>query len=355
MVERLEARPPEMIEKLVRALTPPASREHVLGDLNERYVSPRQYLLDALCALPFLIASRLRRTTHPLVFLLAGLFLWWAVFWGGRQHSPLAAAIPTAITLVILALRDVYRDVTPKWGRAVAMDIAIAAAGVLLSQALLALTAPGLMLTRSTLLVGFPLGFVILFFVRLQSPTGFFQPKSFARTLSMQELRTEIGIYESVVRRAIRIEIGACIVVAFVFFAYVLWLPTPLLGKIGSGLTATAALFIGWFLYRHGRVRPIPADLGFTKTVAAYRDDLARRKRLSQSYLWWYVAPLAIGPAIMIVGPQLQRPGSPVKALIALFIIAAVCGLLVLAQYVVARKTQQRIDQLSTVSEKTAP
>ena len=52
MVERMETRPPALMTRLVRALIPPASREHVLGDLNERYVSPRQYVFEALRALP---------------------------------------------------------------------------------------------------------------------------------------------------------------------------------------------------------------------------------------------------------------------------------------------------------------
>src|ERR1041384_7011861 len=100
----METRPPALIEKLVRALIPPASREHVVGDLNERYVSPRQYLLDALRALPYLIASRLRRTTHPIAVPLLAAFLWWCVFHGFRQESWIAATIPTVITLVTLAL-----------------------------------------------------------------------------------------------------------------------------------------------------------------------------------------------------------------------------------------------------------
>ena len=45
-------RPPVVIENIVRLLVPPASREHVMGDLRERYRSPRQYLLDVFQGLP---------------------------------------------------------------------------------------------------------------------------------------------------------------------------------------------------------------------------------------------------------------------------------------------------------------
>jgi hypothetical protein len=34
---KLETGPPALIESIVQLLTPPASREHVLGDFHERY------------------------------------------------------------------------------------------------------------------------------------------------------------------------------------------------------------------------------------------------------------------------------------------------------------------------------
>jgi hypothetical protein len=310
--------------------------------------------MDALQTLPFVIASRVRRTTHPLGLLIVGAFLWWAVFWGNRQESWLAASIPTLITLVALALRDAYRGTAPKWPRAIAVDMAIAATGVLSSQLILAVTIPALSLTRDTLLVGFPLGYVILFFVRLQSPGGFHQPPGFARSISMQELRTEIALYEATIRRAIRIEIGACIVVA-VCFAGFLWAPAPLLGKIGGGLTSAAALFIWWFLYRHGRVRPIPPRLGFAESMALYRADLEHRRRLSKNYVWWYVLPLMTGISLMIIGPQLQRGNSLLSILLTVLILAAVGAILVIVQRAVARKILLRLEQLDVVSEKTPP
>jgi hypothetical protein len=352
MVGKVEARPPEIVEKIARALVPPACREHVLGDLNERYVSHGRYILDVLHALPFLIGSRLRRTSHPIGLLISGGYLWFAVFWGNKQESWLAATIPALVALLTLAMRDVYRGITPNWTRAVAIDIAVAAAGVLLSQAVLAAAAPELMLTRETLRVGFPIGFVILYFVRLQSPTGSHRSPAFARSMSMQELRAEIVTYESIIRRAVRIEIGACIVVALAFSAFVLVQHAPLIVRIGQGLTAAAAVFICWFLYRYGRVRPIPTGLGFTETVAAYRSDLERRRQLSVSYAWWYVAPLSIGLAVMFFGPELQRPNSLPTTALGIAIFAAIGSVLVLAQCGVARRTQQRIDQLAIVQEK---
>ena len=347
----METRPPEMIARLVRALVPPASREHVLGDLQERYESPRQYLADALRALPFILVSRARRTTHPVGLLLAGSFLYWVVFWGNQQQSWVAALIPTLLTLFALGLRDVYRDVSPNWLRAVAVDMTIAATAVLMSQAFVSAAYPGLLLTRETLLVAFPFGFVLLFFARWQTPTGFYQSPVFSRSISMQELRTEIVGYEKTVQRAIRIEIGACVLVAAAFFV-MLWGPAPFIAKVGIGFTSVAALFIMWFLYRHARVRPTPDTLGFAESIATYRAELERRRRLSMSFGWWYVMPLGIGFGLMVIGPQLQRPGSLPGAALSALILIAVCAVLVLLHREVARKTQQRIEQLGLISER---
>ena len=343
-------RPPEMISKLVYALVPPANREHVLGDLNERNASTGQYLLEALRALPFLILSRLRRTTHPLGLLLVGSFLYWAGVWGNQQSSWVAALIPTLLTLVVLALRDVYRGAYEKWVRVAAVDIVLAASCVLLSQAVLFLAAPQWQLTRVTQAVGFPLGFAILFAMRLQTPTGFYQPPTFARSLSRQELRAEITRYEATIRRAVRVEIVACIAVAVIFFG-MMW-AAPTVNRIGGAIIVLAALFIWRFLYRYGRVRPIPESLGFADSIEAYKADLERRRRMSKSYIWWYVLPLTTGMGVLLIGPQLQRPDPLVGILVTTLALLAGGGLLVMIQRMVARKLQTRIEQLGVVSEK---
>jgi hypothetical protein len=352
MVENMKIRPPEMIAWLVRTLVPSASREHVVGDLNERYASPGQYLLDALRALPYLIASRLRRTTHPIGLILGGLFLWWAVFYGSRQNGWLVATIPTVVTLLVLSLRDVYRGITPKWRRAAAMDIALSALAVLLSQAVLAVSAPTLVLDRAALLVGFPLGFIVLFFVRLQSPSGLNQPPAPARSITMQEIRAEIDTAQTTTRRAVRVEIGACIVVALCFTIYALWLPATPIGRIGYGLIAAAALFIWWFLRRYAHFEPIPAGLGFKETVAAYRHELERRRQLSRSYAYWYVAPLGIGFVVLFVGRSLQHPNPIPDLLPAIVVIAGLGAALTLIHSSMAAKVARRIEQLESITEK---
>src|SRR5579862_6342350 len=60
----MEARPSPLIEAIVTVLMPAAYREHVMGDLNERYTSPSQYIADAIQTVPFVLWSHIRRSLN---------------------------------------------------------------------------------------------------------------------------------------------------------------------------------------------------------------------------------------------------------------------------------------------------
>lgn len=343
-----------LMERWVRRLTPPACREEVLGDLAERSASPREYLRDAVRTLPLVIASRVRRTTNLSYVLMIGLFFWWAIFSGFHQAHWLVATIPTALILAVLALRDAWRVQTlERLGRTVAVDMTVAGAAVLLSQALLWIAAPALVLNRAALLVGLPLGLIIVYFVRLQSPTGISLATRSAPQPTLGQLRGEIAACERLIRRAVVIELGACVIVIPIFVAFLMWSPAPPIIRIGCALTVLGALFVAAFLWRYVRVRPIPVDLDFGTTVQRYRIELERRRRLSRSYLWWYIVPLSVGIGVTIIGPQLQRPGGARGAVLSAAIIVALFAMLTLLQFGAAAKTQKRIYQLGVVSEKS--
>ena len=133
--KKVETGPSALIEGVVRLLTPPACREHVLGDLWERYRSPGQYLKDAMWTLPFVIVSRIRRTASaPLLAFQA--FSVFAIFAG-----PWMIPIPTAISamaaaVAILAIRQAYRVAAPRWPKGPAMDALAASIGAALFSVL---------------------------------------------------------------------------------------------------------------------------------------------------------------------------------------------------------------------------
>jgi hypothetical protein len=352
MDRQKQTRPPKVMERVVRLLVPPVSREHVVGDLSERYVSPRQYLLDALRTVPFVIGSRIRRTQHPVGVAFITLLLWFAVFYGNGQKHWIVATIPTLAGLVAFVLRGVYRVPAPTRVRDAAMDIGVYAAFVVASQAAVALLAPDLLLSKVALFVGFPLSCVILFFVRLQLPGFEATPQTAARSISLQELTQEVRTVEALGRRAVRIEIGACLFVA-VGFAVPVWAAPALITRIGHALIVASALFVGGFLYRMmRRGGSMPAGLDFAQSMAFYRALLERSRKLSRTYVWWYVLPLSIGPAVLAIGDGIHR-SDPWRTLGILGFIVVFGGILVKLHAVMARGVQKRLDQLGVTEEKT--
>jgi hypothetical protein len=167
MDRKVETRPPKVIERVVQLLMPPASGEHVLGDLSERYVSPRQYLADALRTLPFVVLSRVRRTSNPPLDTAAVAMLWfWGVIWGSGDHLWLAAGIAAFVAISVLILRPAYRVYHLASLPPPLSDYGWAALGVLLSQEILWVAFPSLALSPDALLGGFPVGFIMTFFMR---------------------------------------------------------------------------------------------------------------------------------------------------------------------------------------------
>jgi hypothetical protein len=109
--------PPKIAEWIATLLTPPASREEVLGDLQERCASSWGYFKDALIAIPCVIASRIRRVVDAPVLLLQAMVVYlsfliaaWIVDgavpadeWGFWRLT-----IPTGAILIGMVLAEVY-------------------------------------------------------------------------------------------------------------------------------------------------------------------------------------------------------------------------------------------------------
>lgn len=352
------ARPHPLIESLVRLLVPPASREHVMGDLSERYRSPSLYLLEVLRTLPFVLASRVRRTTNVPWLVVVAFVFGFGVFYGPFQSSWIVATIPTLVCAAVLVLRNAYRvptqtSVAPtRFGEAL-IDVAAVAACVLLSQLAVAHFAPDLLLSRwPALRVGLPVGAALLFLIRLQAPVVAAWPPPISRVMSRAELASEASGFESARLRAIRIEIGVSLAV-IAWFGLVFWAAPTAIGKAASFLTIGGVLFVVWFLRRHARAAPVADGLTFTELATHYRGNLERQAARARTALWWYVLPLAGGPVLLTVAISL---GAPVRSIIAIKLLAGfllIGVLIVLLNRRAVRQLEKRIAQLETVSERT--
>ena len=136
--------PPKVIEAVVGLLIPPACREHMLGDLHERYTSLQQYIADAVSAVPCVILSRIRRTTTPQVLLMEAFALYasfLAATWQFdgmpflyEQRGFLRLAIPTVVALVGLMLGDAYASPGKRSPLKPILEAALGVAFAFLSQ-----------------------------------------------------------------------------------------------------------------------------------------------------------------------------------------------------------------------------
>ena len=164
-------RPPAGIESAVGLLVPPLAREHVLGDLAERYTSPAGYLLDALRSVPAVVISQIRRTSLFYLWPMIGFALIIAFGRGAQSWWP-HAVIPAVITLLAFMLRDAYRvpDLSRPRRKGL-VDIAIVAMTVVASEAALTLWHPEWVITSEGLRGG-AFALAVLYLLRLQNPTG---------------------------------------------------------------------------------------------------------------------------------------------------------------------------------------
>ena len=115
--------PPKALESFVGLWIPPACREEVLGDLHEKYSGPWQYISLAMCVVPFVILSRIRRTTDLFVLLTDALLIYGsflaAVWYQDRtslagQWGLLRLTIPTVLNLTVLILERAW-DFESRW------------------------------------------------------------------------------------------------------------------------------------------------------------------------------------------------------------------------------------------------
>jgi hypothetical protein len=331
-----------------------------VGDLNERYRSPGKYLVDALCVLPFVIASQVRRSSSLPRVVVRAFVLWYGAFLGTRQESWLVATVPTVLATVALILRDAYRPTAPSSPsptppREAAFDIALVCACVLLAETVAALWAPELLLSRQALVFGVPLGCVALFILRMQNPPRSIWATPAATSLSYAELVTEVRGYEAVWQRALRIEIGMSL--ALVVLAALMWFAFPWIvrgpiAQLGFAITAAGGLFVALLVHKRWRLQRVPDGLSFAETLACYRQNLELRIERSRAYVWWHLVPILLGPAVFVLGPFLWHPRPTEMPFGGVATLAVVIVMIVVVRKASLNKYQQRIDQLGGVAEK---
>lgn len=173
--------PSKAAEAIVAVLVPPACREEVLGDLHERYRSPRQYGLEALGTVPMVILSRIRRTADPQVILMQAFALYVSFLGAAWFKDPALLrvrwgltrlAIPVGVALLGLILEDAYAKPGRRSPLSLVRGPVLGLALALLSQGMLWAGNPDLAVPSWIMLYGCAASLLLSSTVRMLFPPG---------------------------------------------------------------------------------------------------------------------------------------------------------------------------------------
>ena len=316
----LETRPPVLIDAVVRALIPPACREHVVGDLWERYRSPLQFVRDAARTIPFVVVSQIRRTSSLAGIVIHTFILFVSLGTGARRMWP--AVVAVVGSLLGFVLRDAYRRAFSISIKQVAFDLVFGAIGLVASQAVMAFVLPGQLLPLAAYLTCLA-GFAMLFLLRLQNPNlGGVPRRAVTRPpATLEALVTEVRLFERMSRRGFRIESWTGVALALGFIMPVVNSPNWVL-RLGWALASAYALYVAVVVTKM-QVPPMPEGLEFGAALAHYRGELERRCYYVQTLWRWYLMPSAPGMLLIVVGSTIEatkrgRPSWPALVMIAL-------------------------------------
>ncbi|MGO9257162.1 MAG: hypothetical protein ACLQU1_12785 [Bryobacteraceae bacterium] len=339
--------PPKIAEAIAGALLPPACRQAVLGSLQERHMHAAQYVADALCKLPLVVASQIRKNTEARIFLLEALTVFWsftfAAFRPGQASfldDPwvlLRIAIPATTTLLVLLLRNAYASPEDPVQYASILDVIIALACAFLSQPALSRFAPELALPRWFPTQGGIVGPWFLLFVRALFPPRARRPQDGAglgQPASILELRWKAEEFGREVRRrnlAVYLTVAALAVFAlrFVFTG----LPRE---RAGCGLILAGVVYVVYQIRKRGLPGRVPAAASLDGYSDSYRRELERQVALLQRVSYWFYGALVPGFGLLILGTRIYN-----------FIVILVILLIAELTHRAKQRLQREIDELT--------
>ncbi len=343
----LETRPPVLIDAVVRTLIPPTCREHVVGDLWERYRSPWQLVLDAGRTIPFVIASQIRRTSTLAGVVIHAFLLLVGFGVGAGRLWPAVAAVCGA--LLGFVLRDAYRRGYSISVKQVAMDLLFGAIGLLASQVIVAIVLPGQLLPLRAYAVCLAC-FGVIFLLRLQNPLGAVPRRALTLAPATREaLMIEIRLSERMSRRGYRIEAGTGVALAAFFIMPMVNSPNWVL-RIGWALGAAYSLYVAAIVTRL-QAPPMAEGLEFEAALAHYRRELERRCHQVQTLWRWYLLPMVPGMLLITAGATIEaaKKGRPLWPALVMIALMAGLGIVIhVSSQGWARNLRIRIDALGS-------
>jgi hypothetical protein len=340
--------PPKVIESLIGVLLPPAYREHVLGDLYERYRSPLQYSADAVRAVASILAGQIIRTWNTWLMLAQALSLTvgFTPYGSVIGNSPaIRIAIAVVMPMAVLILCDAYRSPVSYASRALT-DVMISIGLMFAGEMILSAFWPDLVLPSLALNVGGAVGALSLLLIRRLWP-------------EKQSLRTASGGTARLTSDDLRFRVHQVRQKVFNLDAAILFF-VCMLGLLGWGIAKqpmfadriVGGLIMGCVLYvfvyrvyqRFSGVR-----LESLNSLHTYRAELERLRNDHLHILASRGAPIFAAIVAFGVHNFLLRIGQPRPlAGFAVFVLFSIAWVLLLKKVSdqQAQKYQQEIDEL---------
>jgi hypothetical protein len=346
--------PPAPLSAVLRLLIPPPAREAVLGDLEERYRSPIQYASEGIRTMPYLIASRARRTSSIAIVglqtfvLIACLGVTLPDLPGQNVPSWLQGGIPAAAALLALALRAVYRgDEAPV--RSGLLDAVAAAAAMLLSQGVLAGLVSAGQIGADWML---PSGLYILGFFALPALwiIGAAEGRHGARPAGApaEAVVQDYLRFERSVKARNRAEMIALGMIVAGSAAILLRFNPPMAPIAWPFLALFAAIL--FYLALRGWAAPVPAGAELEPLRNHFSRELARQNGLRGLMWWFWFGPLFVGLVanLILFGIRMEQPLRIALGAAALLLLA---GFIAKANRDRSRAVRDRIAALGAASE----
>ena len=193
--------PPALVEKLLWFLLPPACREHVLGDLQEKSKFPKEYTREGFAVLAPVIASRIRRTTDYQLLLIEAFAIYLSFLAGAwyfeeksflYQHSGFARlALPTFIAVIAMLVGNAYFEPVTKSRISPILQSTVSLTLAFLGQALIFDSRAGLNVPLGVMLFGSGTSVLFLSILRTLFPP--ISPEVTARRLSQLQGTRQAG------------------------------------------------------------------------------------------------------------------------------------------------------------------
>jgi hypothetical protein len=133
--------------------------------------------------------------------------------------------------------------------------------------------------------------------------------------MSIEMIRVKADQLDRRVRNMNRATAGLLAVIVLVE-AWQIWGSPELLERVGDLLTLAAFAYVAFRFRGDVTVQSMPAGLGLTSSMDFYRDQLARRRDLSEQP-WRFLVPFVPGVGLSLLGGMLNVPPAQAVAVAA--------------------------------------